>query len=161
MAAQKIPQIKESNPSRGSWDFSNHVYEKPKKRAKRESIHYPAIECISDIIEDYNGKGNLGVTLKFNGFSFSEELFSKSKKDYGENTCVYYIPISYKKRGAFLILSMLGDILEYEVVPRKKGISQLFKGEIAIPELIKIYDPLSMEVMLNNGIVLVAYKKEK
>ncbi len=145
----------------GSWNgsVSEFVYKKSRQNPRIATVHAPKIECISDIVEDYNGDGDLGVILQFRGFGFLGESFTKSRNDYGQNTCIYYICVRYGNKEAFLILSTIGDILESEVVPQKKGVNQLFSDEIHIPELTAVYDPSSMGVVQRNGLILVSYKQ--
>lgn len=146
------------NASTISWDGKVSRYVAPKPTQKHVTIQYqPKIECISDIIEDYNVNGDLVVILQFTGISFLREAFAKSRNDYGQNTCVYYTPVSYKNKRVYLILSTIGDIVEFEVVPQEKGIEQLFCNEIHIPKLTR-YDASSMYVALTNGIIVISYK---
>lgn len=140
------------------WDISRHEYKRPKK-VQTFPVYEPRIGLTSNIIEDYNGDGDLGVLLQFSGISFLRDAFSKSKRDYGQNSCVYYTSVRFREKEALLMLSTLDDILEFEVVPQRKGINQLFREEAYIPKLAETYDPLSMEVKQRNGIVTISYKQ--
>lgn len=145
----------------GSYDISQHVVKKSKIKPKITAVNYdPKIECISDVIEDYNSEGDLGVVLDFKGLEFLSDTFNKSKKYSGEDACVYFTPVSFKNKEARLMLSTRGDIFESEVVPQRKGVNQIFSDEAHIPELTEAYDPLSMEVIQKNGLTIISYKKQ-
>ncbi|MBU4501914.1 MAG: hypothetical protein KKA79_04925, partial [Nanoarchaeota archaeon] len=137
-----------------------HVYKKPKKKPIKTICYEPKIECDKDVIEDSNSDGDLETILQFRGLSFLSNTFTKSRKDYGKDSCVYSAPVSHKGKKAYLILSTIGDILESEVVPQKKGANQLFSDETYIPKLTENYDPLSMEVIQKNGLTLINYKRK-
>ena len=155
---REVSKVKESS-TRGPWNISEHIYKKVERKSRKVVYHHKSIECIADIIENYNDRGDLGAILEFHGISFLNDDFIRSKKNYGENTCVYYTLISYRGKNVFLILSTIEDILEYEIVPKKKGLDKIFSDKVCIPELIKIYNPRSMEVTQKNMFVLVNYKK--
>jgi len=143
-----------------SGDISKHVYKKTKPKPTR-TIHYePKIKCITEVIEDFNSKGDLGVILQFTGFKFLKNIFTQNRKDYDSNSCVYSTPVNYKDKGAYLILSTIKDIFKYEVVPQRKG-NQLFSDETYISELMEIYNPLSMKVVQTNGLSIISYKKNE
>lgn len=143
-----------------SYDISQHEVKKAKNRPRTTTLRYePKIECISDVIDDYNSEGDLGVVLEFKGLEFLSDTFTKSKKYSGEDSCAYFAPVSFKNKEARLMLSTMGDILESEVVPQRKGINQIFNDEFYIPKLTKVYDPLSMGVMQKNGLTIVSYKQ--
>lgn len=144
-----------------SWDVSKHIYNKNlKKKPKRTICYEPKIECITDVIEDFNSDGDLGVILQFRGFKFLSDTFTKSNRDYGSYSCVYFTPVGYKRKEAYLILSTMGDIFESEVVLQKKWVNQLFSNEAYMPELMKTYNPLSMEVIQKNNIITISYKRK-
>ena len=147
--------------SEDSWDVSKHIYnKKPERKPARTICYEPKIKCITDVIEDFNSDRDLGVILQFRGFKFLSNTFAKGKKDYGSNSCVYFIPVSYKGKEAYLILSTTGDIFESEVVLQRKGVNQLFSDEIYIPELMETYNSLSMEVIKKNGLTIISYKRK-
>lgn len=72
---------------------------------------------------------------------------------------VFYSKIGYKNKRAFLILSTFGDIFESQVVADKKDVNPFFQEEIYLPQLTTIYNPTSMTVQENNGLVIVGYKR--
>jgi len=144
-----------------SWDISQHQYQKPKpKKTTAPKIQYePKIECITDIYDSDN-KENFNLILQFRGIKFLNQSFTQGGRD-EKNSRIFYTPISYKGNQAYLVLSTKGDIFESEVVPQKKGIDQLFSNEFYFPDLIKTYDPLSMEVQQNNGLTIISYKRKE
>ena len=144
-----------------SWDISQHQYQKPKpKKTTAPKIQYePKIECITDIYDSDN-KENFNLILQFRGIKFLNKNFTQGGRD-EKNSRIFYTPISYKGNQAYLVLSTKGDIFESEVVPQRKGIDQLFSNEFYFPDLIKTYDPLSMEVQQNNGLTIISYKRKE
>lgn len=143
-----------------SYDISQHIVKKSISKPKTTTTNYkPKIECISDVIEDCNIDRDLGVILDFRGLNFLSDTFTKSRKYSGQDACVYSTPVSFRGKEAILILSTTGDIFESEVVPQRKGVNQIFSNELYIPKLTKAYDPLSMEVMQKNRLIIVNYKQ--
>lgn len=141
-----------------SYDISQHVVKKAKNKPRTTTIRYePKIECISDVIEGYNSDGDLGIILEFKGLNFLNEDFTKKLS--GKNECVYHSPVSFRNKEALLILSTAGNVLEYEVLPQRRGANQLFSDKAHVPKLTEAYDPLSMEVLQKNGLIIVNYKK--
>jgi len=70
-----------------------------------------------EIVEDYNDAGGLGLIVHFSGISFASiPVFERSRHDYGPDSRVFYSPVGYKNRLAFLILATYGDIFESQVV---------------------------------------------
>jgi hypothetical protein len=114
-----------------------------------------------DVIKDISGEGDLKVTLHFKGIDLKSLTFTKSKRDYGNNSSVYYAPLKHKGKDAYLFLSTIGDIVESEIVHQRKGVNRLFDNEVYIPELAEIYDPFSMKVMLTDNFITLRYKRNK
>ena len=121
----------------------------------------PQIHCKMDVIKDISGEGDLKVTLQFKGIDLKSHTFTKSKRDYGNNSSVYYAPLKHKGKDAYLFLSTIGDIVESEIVHQRKGVNRLFDNEVYIPELAEIYDPFSMKVMLADNFITLRYKRNK
>lgn len=153
--------------ARDSWDPSKHLYKRPERRKPLPGpVRYePRAEYLMDIVRGYDTKGNLGVLLQFRGLRFLEGTFTQSRKSYGEDARVFYTRVEYSGREAFLILSTMGDILELEVVPQRKGIGRLFDDEVFIPthipKFLERYDPSSMEVVLRNGLIVIDYGRKE
>jgi len=144
------------------FDVDKCQYERPKR--KRKSV----IRCESGIEWDVGvfepEEGDLELTVQFEGLSFLGDKFTKGKKDYGKDSCVYFVPVHYKKgvrgKDAYLFLSTMGDIFQCDVVPEKKMVNSLFSDERHIPSLTEGYDPLSMKICLKNDIVSVGYSEK-
>ncbi len=160
IAERRGSSFSTGNIERDSWDISKHIYKKPERKPTRTIRYEPKIECITDVIEDFNSDGDLGVILQFRGLKFLSDTFTKSKRDHGSNSCVYYMPVSYKWNKADLILLTRRDILESKVQPRKGGGNLLFSDESYIPGLMETYDPLSMKVIQKNGLTVISYKRK-
>lgn len=151
---------KQSTAQSSSWSVNTFKAQKPKKRLNYIPVTYSRdIGCIPDIIEDSDRDGTLMATLEFTGFYFTDN-FVKSARDYGENTCVYYVSINYGVKKAFLILATLENVLELEVVPKKKGIDVLWSYKVDIPQLMKTHNPSSMGVSKRNNVVAITWRKE-
>lgn len=145
-----------------SWNTNPFHPPIPKSRRKKQGpiIRYePRIQCQVHVTARPVGEEDLIINLQCDGIDFLEEAFTKSQKDYGADTGVYYIRVSCSGKKAYLILSTIGDILEWEVVPWKKGVEQIFDEEIYIPELGKVYEPPSMEVVKDRRSIMIRYKK--
>jgi len=134
---------------------------KPKKQMKKAQ-YQPPIEY--DLEKMEYGEYLLLILTFIGQLSFTGN-FTRSGKDYkevyGQYAPVYYTSVQYGSEGkeGFLILSTIGDVLESEVVPQKKGINRLFYDEKIIPELNGSYNPLSMVARVNNGIVTLNYSR--
>lgn len=142
-----------------AFDASKHFAKKTKNKPKQPTVKYePKIECISDVIEDYNNDGCMCVVLDFKGIKFLNDTFTKSKNDSIEDKCVYFTPVSFQNKEAQLMLSTEGDILNSEVVSKTNSPSPLFLDEIYIPKLTKTHAPQSMEVKQKNGLTIITYQ---
>lgn len=115
------------------------------------------IEGEAEVIEDYNGRGDLGIILRFAGIRFTEKPFLKSRRNYGPDSVVFYTGIGYKNSAACLILATRGDIFESQIVPAKIDVSPFFQEELYLPQLATTHDPTSMTVFQNNKLVTVGY----
>lgn len=132
------------------------IVEKPKSPAvPYENGH---IEWETEIIEDYNIRGDLGIILQFVGLDLTQAIFARSTRDYGSDQAVFYAKVGYKGKLPFLILSTNYDIFEAQIVPAKKDLNPLFRKEIFLPQLAE-YKAESMTVSQNRGLVIVGYKK--
>lgn len=159
IAERRGSSFSTGNIERDSWDISKHIYKKPERKPTRTIRYEPKIECITDVIEDFNSDGDLGVILQFRGLEFLSDTFTKSKRDYGSNSCVYYASVNYKWNKADLILSTKENIFESKVQLQKGG-NQLFSDESYIPKIMETYNPLSMEVIQKNGLIIISYKRK-
>ena len=113
-----------------------------------------------EIVEDYNDAGGLGLIVHFSGISFASiPVFERSRHDYGPDSRVFYSPVGYKNRLAFLILATYGDIFESQVVATEIDARPFFKEEILLPQLTVTHDPTSMTVYGKNHLVVVGYNR--
>ena len=111
------------------------------------------ITCVVDIIEPFNGN-DFAIVLRFNNVEFLSDTFNKID---APNS--YMIPVNCKGKSSYLFIKTTGDIFEYEIVYSEKAGVRLFYDESYVPKLLKEYNSLSMEVVLNDEIVIVTYKK--
>ena len=117
--ARRVPR----EPTIGEQDWSKivakQVFQKPPigKKTKPESLYESdgKIEWEVEVIEDYNGKGDLGIILQFAGIGLTEASFLRGRYYYGPDTTLFYSPISYKEKRTLLILATTGDIFELQV----------------------------------------------
>ena len=150
-----------SEPNPGEFDIKRHIFKKPTGEKSINPLVIPENQRIMwqvEIIEDYNNAGDLGLIVQFSGISFmSTFVFERSRHNYGSDSRVFYAPVEYKNGQAFLILSTLGDIFESQVVSRMKDVHPFFREEIYYPPLLTFYDPTSMRISYNNGLIIVSY----
>lgn len=152
-------------PAAGETDWSQvvakHVFPKPPKRenAKPGPLYERdgKIEWITDVMEDYNGKGDLGIILQFVGIGFIGTSFIRSKRNYGPDSAVFYTRIGYKNKIAYLILATRGDIFESQIVSAQIDVNPFFRKELYLPQLTAAHDSASMTVFQNNKLVTVSY----
>lgn len=153
----------------GQQDWSKvedkHLYKKPPRQEKaRYQPPYEGDDRIgwaAEIVENYDDEGNLGIILEFAGIrEFTKASFLRGRRYYGPNTTLFYAEISYRNKRALLMLATIGDILESQVVPNRKDVSPFFQEELYLPQLAPTYDPASMAVRQNNGLVIVSYNRK-
>lgn len=151
-------------PTAGESDWSQtvakHVFQKPpiRKKARPEPLYERErkIEWEVEVIEDYNGKGDLGIILQFAGIELSKASFLRSR--HNKPDCpIFYIPVDYNKRMARLFLATRGDILESQICPAQMDVNPFFQEELYLPQLTRTHDFTSMTVFQNNNLVIVGY----
>lgn len=156
------PAVRESNPSQ---TVDRYVFKNPGKRRKtRPEPFYESggkIECDAEVMEDYNGKGGLGIILQFAGIRFTQATFLRSRHNRPDNP-VFYIPINHNKRISHLIIGTRGeDILDIQIVPDQMDFNPFFQKELFLPQFIPqftaTYNSTSMTVLQNNNVVTVGY----
>ena len=139
--------------------MKTHVFQKPvveKPKSFVVSYEDRQIEWQTDIIGEY--KGSFIIIVQFPGLDLSRASFVRSDRDYGPNAAVFYSRVGYKGKLPFLVIAADYDILEAQVVPRKKDQDPLFQGEIYVRELAD-YDATTMTITPKNGVVTVGYQK--
>lgn len=114
------------------------------------------IQWEAEVIEDYDGKGGLGVILQFAGIELTEEPFLRSILNYGPDSAAFHAPIIYGDKRAHLVLVTRGDVFESQIVPARINVSPFFQDELYLPQL-ATYNPTSMAVSQNNRLVIVGY----
>lgn len=138
-----------------------HVFQKPPRREKaRPEPFYERggkIEWETEVIEDHNGKGDLGIIVQFTGIGIPEASFLRGRRYYGPNATLFYSQISYKEKRALLMLATTGDIFESQVVPAQKDVNPFFREELYLPQLTTTHNPTSMTVFQNNKLIIVGY----
>lgn len=138
-----------------------HTFRKPiveKQKAHISPYEDDRIKWQTEIVEDLNAQGDPCIILQFTGINPAQTLFVRSKQDYGPNKATFYTKVDFRTKQFFLILSTDYDILEAQIVPRKKDVNPLFLEEVFLPQL-SGYNPASMSVSQNQGLVIVEYKK--
>lgn len=151
-------------PAVGEMDWSQivakHVFQKPPigKKVRPELLYERdgKIEWQVEVIEDYNGKGDLGIILQFAGIGLTEASFLRSRHNKPDSP-VFYIPVDYNQRMARLFLATRGDIFESQIVTAQMDVNPFFQEELYLPQLTTTYDPTSMAVFQNNQLVTVGY----
>lgn len=140
---------------------NKHTFRKPiveKQKAHISPYEDDRIKWQTEIVEDCDTKGDLGIIMQFIGVDLSQSSFVRSSRNYGSDKAVFYTMVGYKGKLPFLILATYSDILEAQIVPKKKDVNPLFLEEIFLPQL-SSYNPASMSVSQNQGLVIVEYKK--
>lgn len=154
---------RESTAGEPDWSkiVAKHVFQKPPRRekARPEPLYERGeiIELEAEVIEDYNGKGDLGIILQFAGIGFTKASFLRGRRYYGPDTTLFYSPIIYQSKRTLLILATTGDIFEAQVVPARKDVNPFFQEELYLPQLTTTHDSTSMAVLKNSGLVIVGY----
>ncbi len=143
-----------------SQTVAKHVFQKPprRERAKPEPLYEidRKIEWEAEVIEGYNGNDDLGIILEFVGIRLTRGPFLRSRHNRPDSP-VFYIPTGYNNGLARLFLATRGDIFEAQVVPSQMGVNPFFQNELHLPQLTTTYDPASMTVLPNNGLVTIGY----
>lgn len=158
--ARRVPREPTAGESDWSKIVAKHVFQKPPigKKTKPEPLYESdgKIEWEAEVIEDYNGKGDLGIILQFAKIGLTKASFLRSKHNKLDSP-VFYIPVDYNKRMARLFLATRGDIFESQIVPAQMDVSPFFQEELYLPQLTTTHDPTSMTVFQNNKLVIVGY----
>lgn len=152
-------------PTAGEPDWSQivakHVFQKPpgREKARPEPLYEMdrKIEWEAEVIEDYNGKGDLGIILQFAGIGLTEASFLRGRRYYGPDVTLFYSRINYQNKRALLILATERGIFESQVVLAQKDINPFFQEKLYLPQLTATHDPTSMTVFQNNKLVTVGY----
>lgn len=114
------------------------------------------IEWKIEVIKDYNNRGGLGIIVEFDGIQFTEGPFRRSKHD-SPDSPVRYIPIAHNKKMTNLFLATWGDICRIQIADQMDVSPFLFQKELYLPQLTTTYDPTTMAVSQNNGLIIVGY----
>lgn len=137
-----------------------NVFQKPSGREKARLKPLPErngrIEWEAEVIEDYNGQGDLGIILQFAGIELTKAPFLRSKHNRPDSP-IFYIPIDYKSKIARLFLATKGDTFESQIVPDQMDVNPFFQEELYLPQLATTHDPISMTVFQNNRMVTIGY----
>ena len=153
----------QERPKAGEQDWSQevakHVFQKPGQDKAKPKPFYERDGEIGwevEVVDDYDNRGGLGIVLEFAGIEQPAGTpFLRAKLNYGPDTTLFYLPVSYKKKSALLILDTTEDIFEAQVVPAKKDVDLFFQKELFLPQLATTHDPTSMTVRQNNGLIIV------
>ena len=137
-------------------DFNKKSGKKTATTSRFDTRH-EKIECIIDMLDDFNEEGDFAISLQFSGIEIAPGKFNRIDNS---NTCSYFTAVDYNGKAAFLILTTIGDIFEYEVVSNIKNMDRFFGEEAYIPKLLYAYDSFSMNVELKNSCVIITYKKK-
>lgn len=150
-------------PNHGGFNVQDHVFRKPTGEKSNEPftiLEGGKIKWKKEVCEDYGVEKGLKVILEFSGIELpNDPVFERSRRDYGQDSRVFYSPVEYKNGRAFLILATNGDIFEAEVVATNRGLNPFFREETHLPLLTITYDPRSMAVNGNNNLVIVGYNR--
>jgi hypothetical protein len=158
-------QDKRANDNHESWIAGKYARsdfnQKPEKKIVSSSgyANEQKISCIIDMSDDYNENGDFAITLQFIGFEYSDKKFSRIELP-NKIRC-YFIPVCFREKEAYLYLTTVGDIFEYEVVSYKGNPARFFSDEGYIPELLQTHDSTSMQVELVDNYVRVTYTKNQ
>ena len=151
------PDLSRQNRPKQNWDVvetKRHVFNEPKNLFAPPEIEKTT--SITDIVENCNSQGDLDLIMQFFGIDLRHAVFTKNSVNYGADSAVFYVPIHYNKKGAFLILSTFGDIFESQVVATKLDERPFFREETLLPPLTVTHDPSSMTVYEENHLVVVS-----
>lgn len=158
---RKVSRDPTTEESDWSQIVAKQVFQEPERRKKIGPESFDEkngkIEWETEVIEDYNGKGDLGIILQFAGIRLTEASFLRGRRYYGPNTTLFYSQVSYKNERALLILATTDDIFESQVVPAQKDVNPFFQKELYLSQLTTIYDPTSMTIIQNNILITVGY----
>ena len=147
---------KNRNIENESWDITKYSKSVFNQKSKNKNHNVHKIKCVVDILDEYNDDDDFAIILTFSGFDFLSSKFDKSYK----NDCSFYTKVSYQEATAYLVLTTIGDIFEYEVISDMKSDKRFFNDEIYIPNLLCNHDPLSMNVEMKNSCLIVSYKRK-
>lgn len=157
---RRIPRESTAGESNWSQIVAKQVFQKPSGREKVRPEPLDErdgkIAWEAEVIEDYNGKEDLGIILQFAGIRLTKVSFLRSRHNKLDSP-VFYIPVDYNKRIARLFLATRGDIFESQIVPAQMDVNPFFQEKLYLPQLTTTHDPASMAVFKNNGLVIVGY----
>src|SRR3989344_1736379 len=158
--ARRVSRVPTSIETDWSKEAAKHVFQKSPGREKaRPELSYKwdgKIKWETEVMEDYDGKGGLGIISQFDGVKLTNVPFLRSRHNKPERP-VFYIQISWHARIACLFLATTKDIFESQIVPAQMDINPFFQDELYLPQLSTPHDPASMTVFLNNELVTVGY----
>ncbi len=157
--ARRVSRAPTSVETDWSKEVAKHVFQKPpaQEKARPEPLYERErkIEWETEVIEDYNGNGDLGIILQLSGIGLTGAPFATSKHD-SPNSRVFYVEIGYENKRAHLFLATtVGGIFKAQIVPAQMDVGPLFQETLDL-DVIK-YDPASMTASQNNGLVIVGY----
>ncbi len=158
--ARRVSRAATAGEQDWSQTVAKHVFQKPpgREKARPEPLYERGrkIEWKPEVIDDYNGKGDLGIILQFSGVELTGAPFLNSRHNRPDRP-VFYIPINYNQRITRLFLATGGDIFESQIVPDQMDVSPFFQEELYLPQLTTTHNPGSMTVSQNNKLVIVGY----
>ncbi|MEI6747693.1 MAG: hypothetical protein ACOYMF_14870 [Bacteroidales bacterium] len=161
MSIGRYMSMRRNSDEDESWNITKHVKPDFNKKSKKK-ISKPIIydterkfHCIIDVIDDYNGEGDFGIIMEFNGFKFLDSRFNRT--DCGNNSPSYIIAVNYRENETYLYLTTNGGMFEYGINNTLDDC--IYCDDFSIPKLPQEYDSSSMTATLRNNFVIVAYKK--
>lgn len=159
-SARGVPREPATGETDWSKEVKKHLFQKQPGWEKARPVPLyerdGRIRWEAEVIEDYDGKGDLGVILQFAGIELTEEPFLRGILNYGPDSAAFHAPIIYGDKRAHLVLVTRGDVFESQIVPARINVSPFFQNELYLPQL-ATYDPTSMAVSQNNRLVIVGY----
>lgn len=156
----EIAKNRKAEDDQDSWTIPKYTKSGSNQKKYHKPVKHntvPNIKCMMKVIENYNEEGDVAVTLQFTGFEFTGDTF----ESIGNGTRSFSIPVQYQQKPATLCVMTIGDIFEYEIVNYNGMVKRICCDEIYIPELLQIYDSLSMRVALKENCIVVTYKINK
>lgn len=161
-----LTRIQQSTPVEEDWrrGLDRHVFKQPAEKQTRTITHEGngKITWETEVHEDYNGRGDLGVVMQLRGLSFNQQVpFQLSREKWGPDCYVLQTNAIFLNKLVALMLETRPDVLTVQVVGKRKHELPSFQETVPFEprDLLKGYNLASMSAVRNNGLVIVSYNR--
>jgi hypothetical protein len=185
----EMARIRKNEDGGEAWGVANFVKSEFNRRPEKKPVQPPPffsrqnISAKVTLSEHSSEADDYTISLMFAGLVLAGGQVSPYQGELGKPA--FMIPVSpgIRDKESYLLLTTIGDIFDYEVVrdvkqcclgkclagyveqerpgAREKAFcpNRLFRGETYIPGLLEHFDPMSMQVKVQDNLIIVTYLK--